>query len=372
MSAPIVESPGTPAVGPRLVELGERRILEEMLEPRYRSVPSFGDDCAPLGRHRVITTDSCGTALVCSLGETDPVHTGWLLATINLSDLAAAGAQPEGLVVNYTFPPETPARTLSRIMDGVDACAAFHGTRVLGGDIGEGREMRLSATAVGVCSHTGPEGVVSRLSRRGARAGDRLLLVGSPGYLWGAALLFHGFAEVTEEERQSVFDRACRPTAQLTAGGLLATHGLARSTTDVSDGLYAGVRSLCRANRLGALINRDLRLDAVLQQVCRRADVHPFQLAQTWGDWCLLVAVRPVDIDAATRVLAEAGIEAQDIGALTSAADDIRLNDGSVEPPEWHGVDQERFSLSSWRGHGILVALDRMRELSGSPSAAPG
>jgi thiamine-monophosphate kinase len=334
-----------------------------MLEPRYRSVPSFGDDCAPLGRHRVITTDSCGTALVCSLGETDPVHTGWLLATINLSDLAAAGAQPEGLVVNYTLPPETPAHTLSRIMDGVDRCAAFHGTRVLGGDIGEGCELRLSATAVGICSHTGSDGVVSRLSRRGARAGDRLLLVGSPGYLWGTALLFHGFADLTEAERQSVIDRACRPTAQLTAGGLLATHGLASSATDVSDGLYASVRNLCRINRLGALIDTNLRLDAVLQKVCQQADVHPFQLAQTWGDWCLLVAVHPVDIDAATSLLAGADIEAQDIGALTSATDDIRLNDGSIEPPEWNGVDQERFSLSSWRGHGIRLALDRMREL---------
>jgi thiamine-monophosphate kinase len=364
MTAPLAEPPPAPPAGPRLSELGERRIVAEMLEPRYRSVPSFGDDCAQLGVDRVITTDSCGAALVCSLGETDPVHTGWLLATINLSDLAAAGARPEGLVVNYTLPPETPAHTLSRIMDGVDACAAAHGTRVLGGDIGEGREMRLSATAVGVCAHAGADGAVRRLSRRGAAAGDRLLLVGSPGYLWAAALLFHGFAAVTDDERREVFDRACRPQAQVPAGGLLATHGLARSATDISDGLYAAVRSLCRANGLGALVRTDVRLDPVLQRVCERAGVHPFQLAQTWGDWCLLVAVHPDGVERTHSLLRHVGVEARDIGELTAATGRVLLDGGSAEPAEWDGVDQERFSSTSWRGAGIRGALDRMRELS--------
>jgi thiamine-monophosphate kinase len=364
MTAPTAEPAPPVPTGVRLSELGERRIIAEMLEPRYRTVPSFGDDCALLGRDRVITTDSCGAALVCSLGEPDPVHTGWLLGTINLSDLAAAGARPEGLVVNYTLPPETPAHTLNRIMDGVDACAAAHGTRVLGGDIGEGREMRLSATAVGVCAHDGPDGAVRRLSRRGAAAGDRLLLVGSPGYLWAAALVFHGFAEVTAEERREVLDRACRPRAQLVAGELLARHELARSATDVSDGLYAGIRSLCRANGLGALVRTDVRLDPVLERVCERAGVHPFHLAQTWGDWCLLVAVRPDDVERTRGLLAAAGAGAREIGELTADADRVLLADGSTEPAEWDGIDQERFSSTSWRGAGITGALHRMRELS--------
>lgn len=249
-------------------------------------------------------------------------------------------------------------------MDGVDACADFHGTRVLGGDIGEGREMRLSATAVGVCSRTGPDGAVSRLSRRGARPGDRLLLVGSPGYLWAAALLFHGFAEATDEERREVLARACRPKAQLRAGGLLATHRLARSATDVSDGLYAGIRSLCRANGLGALIGTGIRLDTVLGRVCERAGVHPFQLGQTWGDWCLLVAVRPDDVEVTRTLLAQVDTDAQDIGVLTAATGQVLLDDGGAEPAEWDGIDQERFSSTSWRGDGVRGALDRMRELS--------
>ncbi len=360
MAAPIVDRSATAPT--RLVEMGERRIVAEMLEPRYREVPSFGDDCAALGLDRVITTDSCGSALVADLGEPDPVHTGWLLATINLSDLAAAGAEPEGLVVNYTLPPDTPVETLKRIMDGVDACAGSHGTLVLGGDIGEGREMRLSATAVGVRARA--DGVLSTLGRRGAAAGDRLLLVGSPGWLWGAAMIHHELATVSPADREKVFDHACRPTAQLRAGQLLAGAGLARSATDVSDGLYASVRSLCRANGLGALVDTDLELDDTLRRVCEQAGVHPFQLGQTWGDWCLLVAVHADEVDAARDLLHSDGIAAQDIGGFTADTGAVRLNDGSAEPPAWDGIDQERFSSTSWRGEGITGALDRMRALS--------
>ncbi|WP_250558518.1 thiamine-phosphate kinase [Pseudonocardia lacus] len=353
-----------PPASTLLNEMGERRIIRELIEPRYDGV---GDDCAAFGRDQVITTDSCGTALVAGMGMDDPAHTGWLLATINLSDLAAAGAEPEGLVVNYSLPPDTPVDTLKRIMDGVDACATEHGTRVLGGDIGEGRELRLSATAVGRCPRRitahGPVG--TRLSRRGARVGDHLLLIGSPGYLWGAALLHHGFATLPDEDRDVVYERACRPRAQLRAGRALAAKGLARAAIDVSDGLFAAVRGLCAANGLGADVRPHLDLDPVLDEVCRDAGVDPFQLGQTWGDWCLLVAVRPREVDLVRRLLPGRDPGVRDLGVLTAAPDRIRLVDGTAEPRLWDGIDQERFSSTSWRGDGVVAALDHMRELSG-------
>src|SRR5690242_13354888 len=104
---------------PCLADLGERGIYRQVLEPRYHSVTAFGDDCAAFGSDLVITTDACPTPLLEQLNGPDPYHTGWLLATINLSDLAAAGARPEGLVVNYTLPPSTPLADLNALMDGV-------------------------------------------------------------------------------------------------------------------------------------------------------------------------------------------------------------------------------------------------------------
>ena len=173
---------------PSLGDLGERGIQKHVLRPRYGGIDGFGDDSALLAAvtkpsELVATTDSCPTPVVNLLREPDLYHAGWLLATINLSDLAAAGAEPLGLVVNYTLPKATTVREFERLLDGVDACCAAHGTKVAGGDIRDGAATQLTATAIGRCTPG------SRLRRSGARAGDRLLLVGSPGYLWAAALL---------------------------------------------------------------------------------------------------------------------------------------------------------------------------------------
>lgn len=346
-----------PADERRLSELGERRIVSELLVPRYRAVESYGDDCAVLGNDLVISTDSCSWALVASLQMDDPFYTGWLLATINLSDLAAAGAEPEGLVVNYVLPRDTTVGVLRHIMDGVDACAASHHTSVLGGDLSEGAELRLSATAVGRCGRReSPDGPVStRLSRRGGRPGDHLLLVGSPGYLWGAALLHHGYARVPDAERDEVYRRARRPEAQLVAGRLLATHGLARAATDVSDGLCASVRNLCLANDLGALVSGRMLLDPVLETICAAVEIDSFELGQTWGDWCLLVAVAEHDVARAEGLLVAAGVGVRDIGTFTPQAGGIRLADGSAV---WDGVDQQHFSATGWHGKDVKDWLE--------------
>jgi len=348
-----------------LGEMGERQIFAQLLQPRYRDVPSFGDDCATLRRGLVITTDSCPMPLVASLGVEDPYYTGWLLATINFSDLAAAGAWPEGLVVNYTLRADTPVDVLEHIIDGVDACARFYGTGVLGGDIQDGCEMHLSATAIGRCL---PRRLSlqlrmsgGRLSRRGARAGDRLLLVGSPGYLWGAALLHYGWASLSANDTEKVFDRARRPIAQLKAGRLLAHRGIVRAAIDVSDGLYAGVRTLCDTNGLGAVMHADIELDAVLREICDQAKVTSFQLGQTWGDWSLLVAVTADDVRRAVAALTRAGIGVREVGVLTADEAVLVIADEDTKLSPWEGIDQERFSKSSWHGDGIDEYLQRLR-----------
>jgi thiamine-monophosphate kinase len=331
-----------------LGDLGEREILSRILRPRYRDTVGFGDDCAVLrtpsgGGELVATTDSCPTPLVAQLGDTDPYYAGWLLATINLSDLAAAGALPLGLVVNYTLPKHTAVADFERLLDGVDECVADHNTTVIGGDLRDGEQSQLSATAIGECVPG------RRLRRVGASVGDHLLLVGSPGYLWAAALLEGGQATVTEPDALAVRTRARLPRAQLTAGRILAESGLARAAMDVSDGLFATVRTLCEANDLGAEMTTRVRLDPVLADICRQSGVSEFDLAATWGDWSLLVAVDQHDVAAAQQKLAAESIDARMIGTLVDDTRGITVG-GAGAPVEWLGVAQERFSTRSWHG----------------------
>jgi thiamine-monophosphate kinase len=332
-----------------LGELGERGIQQVVLRPRYGGTEGFGDDSALLGTvttpsELVATTDSCPTPLVNIVAEPDLYHAGWLLATINLSDLAAAGAEPLGLVVNYTLPKSTTVGEFERLLDGVDDCCAAHGTKVVGGDIRDGAATQLTATAIGRCAPG------SRLRRSGARAGDRLLLVGSPGYLWAAALLETGHATLSEPDRSDVWRRACRPMAQLKAGQALATTGLARAAMDVSDGLFATVRTLCEANGLGAAVTGEFELDGPVAEVAAQCGVRPFDLAQTWGDWGLVVAVRVEEVGLVRKTLRGEDVAAREIGTLT---EDTSLTRGTAP---WHGIAQERFSASSWHG-GELSTL---------------
>ncbi|HEX3650357.1 MAG TPA: thiamine-phosphate kinase [Pseudonocardiaceae bacterium] len=335
-----------------LGDLGERAILADVLAPRYRDVTGFGDDCAVLGLptgagELVATTDSCPAPLVAQLGDIDPYHAGWLLVTINLSDLAAAGASPLGLVVNYTLPADTPVADFRRLLAGVDDCAAEHQTRVVGGDLRDG-PTQLSATAVGQCAQG------CRLGRRGAAVGDQLLLVGSPGYLWAEALLAEGRVTLPPDDAALLAKRARRPKAQLVAGRLLAEAGFGRAAMDVSDGLFASVRALCEVNGVGARMTGDVRLDPVPAAVCRQAGVRPFDLAATWGDWCLLVAVRPRDVEMAQAKLAANSCTSQVVGEL------VADNEIMLDTVPWQGMAQERFSTRSWHGGDLAGWLAAM------------
>ena len=113
---------------PTLGDLGERRIIAELLAPRYaHGGGRFGDDCASLSLtdiphgHLVMTTDPCPPPMAAQLGFNDPYYRGWLLATINLSDLAAAGAEPLGLLTSLQLPASTTIADFERLLDGIDA-----------------------------------------------------------------------------------------------------------------------------------------------------------------------------------------------------------------------------------------------------------
>lgn len=338
-----------------LGDLGERGIQEKLLRPRYGGTDGFGDDCAFLGVANgeiVATTDTCPTPLVNILAEPDLYHAGWLLATINLSDLAAAGATPLGLVVNYTLPKTTAVSAFRRLLDGVDDCAAAHGTRVVGGDLRDGA-VHLSATAIGRCVPG------SRVRRSGAAAGDRLLLIGSPGHLWAAALLAGNRATLPAAEAERIWSCARRPMAQLAAARLLAEQRLLRAAMDVSDGLFATVRTLCETNGLGAAITSDIRLDDAVASVAAQAGLRPFDLAQTWGDWTLVgVAASAEDVSLIRKCLGENN-SVHEIGTLVPAAEGLTLRTGTSAVP-WRGIAQERFSPSSWHGGdlpGLITAV---------------
>jgi thiamine-monophosphate kinase len=146
---------------------------------------------------------------------------GFRAAAVNLSDLAAAGAEPRGLVVTLAAPPGTAVADVVELYEGI----AETGVPVVGGDTTRAPQLVLSVTALGASDRVP--------GRAGARPGDLLVVTGPLGAA-GAA-----FRE----------GRYVRPPLRLDEGRELARH--AHAMLDVSDGIGAdaahlAARSGCR------------------------------------------------------------------------------------------------------------------------------
>jgi thiamine-monophosphate kinase len=203
----------------RLSELGELGLLAEL--ERRGLARSIGDDAAELGEGLVVTQDALVERVHFRLDWISWRDLGWRAAAVNLSDLAASGAAPEGLLVTLAAPAETELHDILELYEGI----AETGVAVVGGDLSRAEEVILSVTALGRS--------VRVPGRAGARPGDQLVLTGPLG---GSGAAFR---------RQSYV----RPPLRLAEGRELAVD--AHALLDVSDGLavdagHIALRSGCR------------------------------------------------------------------------------------------------------------------------------
>jgi thiamine-monophosphate kinase len=203
----------------RLADLGEFGLLAE-LERRGLAV-AIQDDAAELPGGRIVTQDALVEGVHFRLDWISWRDLGFRAAAINLSDLAACGAEPEGLLVTLAAPAATIVDDVLQLYEGL----AEAGVPVIGGDTSASDRLVLSVTALGR-SDRNP-------GRGGARPGDVLVVTGPLGTA-GAAFRDRRYA---------------RPPLRLAEGRRLAQ--IAHALIDVSDGLaqdagHIGARSRCR------------------------------------------------------------------------------------------------------------------------------
>jgi thiamine-monophosphate kinase len=210
----------------KLSELGELGFLEEL--ERRGLAQAIADDTAEVDG-LVVTQDALVEDVHFRLGRIGWRDLGWLAAAANLSDLAAAGAQPSALVVTLAAPGRTAVDDVLELYEGI----AETGVPVRGGDTTAAAQLVIGVTALGRSDRIP--------GRSGARPGDALVVTGPLGAA-GAAFR-HG--------------RFVRPPLRLREGRTLAKH--AHAMIDISDGLAVDAAHLAR--RSGCRIEIDL--DAV-------------------------------------------------------------------------------------------------------------
>ena len=210
----------------------------------------IGDDAAllqpPAGQQLAVTSDLLVSG-VHFLPDADPYSLGHKALAVNLSDLAAMGAEPAWFMLNLALP-KADANWLQPFCRGMFHLAREHNVQLVGGDTSRG-PLTIAIEAHGFV----PEG--KALRRSGAKAGDRIYVTGTLGD--AALALRHrlGGIRLPENDQAAVAGRLDRPTPRVREGLLL--RGIAHSAIDISDGLLADLGHILEMSRVGARINLD-------------------------------------------------------------------------------------------------------------------
>lgn len=267
-------------------------------------VLGIGDDAAILrpgsGEDVVVSADTYVEDVHFRWRSESPRGVGRRVLVANLSDLAAMGARPLGFTLALASPPDLPVHCIDGVLAGLLHEARQHGCPLVGGNVTRARETHLAITVVGGVRRGGA------LTRRGSRAGDRLLVTGTLG---GAAL------ERARAERAGGRVRRVA-TPRLRAGRALARIPEVGACIDISDGFEADVRRLLGERLHVALEPGRLPLPQGFARRCADLGLDPETLSQAGGeDYELLFTLRPRGPDAAT-LTRRLGVRVSELGRI--------------------------------------------------------
>lgn len=207
----------------------------------------IGDDCAivaPAEKQNIAVTTDTLVAGVHFPINTTPRAIGHKAIAVNLSDLAAMGAEPSWISVAITLP-EVDEQWIGEFCTGLFDLCEYYNVQLIGGDTTQG-PLSITVTAQGVV----PAG--QHITRSGARSGDWLYVTGELGDAALALTHVLGKIKLNKEALAKVKDRLDFPKPRVLAGQAL--RGYASSAIDLSDGLMADLKHICQASGVGANI----------------------------------------------------------------------------------------------------------------------
>jgi thiamine-monophosphate kinase len=284
----------------------------------------IGDDAAlldiPSGHELAITTDTLVNGRHFPENAL-PYDIGWKALAVNLSDLAAMGAEARWVTLAITFP-DYDEKFLRDFSRGFFALAGQENISLIGGDTTRG-PLAVTVTAMGLV----PRG--KALRRDGAQVGDDIYVSGTVGDAGlGLRIVLEQWPEILPPEIEDfALSRLHRPTPRIGLG--LRLRGMASAALDISDGLAQDLGHILQASGVGAEIDLQcLPKSAALQGIDSAfADV----LALTSGDDYELLFTAPDNARAEIEKLSPACTR---IGRITDSGGLIFLRNGvKVEMP---------------------------------------
>jgi thiamine-monophosphate kinase len=241
----------------KLSRLGEFGLIERI---RSRAAKGsgvrlgIGDDAAWVENPRgssLVTADLLIENVHFKLKWTSLVDLGFKALAVNLSDVAAMGGIPAYAILSLGIPTGFDSKAIDDFYRGVHGLAVPSRVSVVGGDISTAKMLIVSVCVIG---HTSGQPI----RRNGAAVGDDIYVTGTLGdSALGLKLLREGKTNERFMAARKLVQRHRRPAPRLAAGEFLGKEQLATAMIDISDGLVQDLGHICRASRLGAIIEND-------------------------------------------------------------------------------------------------------------------
>ncbi|MEZ5638743.1 MAG: thiamine-phosphate kinase [Burkholderiaceae bacterium] len=231
--------------------MGEFDLIERYFrQPVRRAALGVGDDCALLrvapGHQLAVSSDMLVQGRH-FLADTDPSALGHKALAVNLSDLAACGAQPLAFTLALALPSADPL-WLEPFAQGLLALAHAHDCELVGGDTTAG-PLNICITVFGEVPAS--DGRSQALLRSGARDGDDIYVSGTLGDARLALEAMRGqWPSLPAALHAQALQRLHRPTPRVALGRAL--RGVAHAAIDVSDGLLGDLGHVLQASGVGA------------------------------------------------------------------------------------------------------------------------
>ena len=308
--------------------MNEFEIIDKFLALKVKNrkdvIQGVGDDCAllkvPRGQRLAVTMDTLISG-VHFLPDCNPSHIAHKAIAVNLSDLAAGGAEPAWITVSLTIP-EFDQAWLESFHSGLKKMAEYFGIQIVGGDTCKG-PLSITVQAHGFV----PEKVFCR--RNTAQAGELICVTGTLGDAALGLLVAQGKLDVkNDEDKAFLLKKYETPYPRLASG--IALRNRATAGIDISDGLLADVNHISQASNVGILLRWErIPLSDAAKNVADKSLLMKSALTGG-GDYELCFTVKEDELEATQQALEMVGSDCTAIGRL-SGKPGVRILDGKEE-----------------------------------------
>ncbi len=295
----------------KISHLGEKKLIKRLLERSRDLQPnspffdefyfkSLSDDSAliDLGDEYLVVTSDLLLESSHLPPAMSPKEKGMKVVTVNVSDLAAMGAEPFGFILSLGLPKDLPLEEFDEIMEGVFQACHDYDLGLMGGDTNQSDELILSGTCLGTVNKN------NVLMKDGARPGDVVAVTGPLGVAAAGFEFLLSPPSINENLKKTlnsstlelIKKHTLKPHARLKEGVFLAKTGFVTSATDITDGLASEVDELLEASEKGVgitLYEKMIPFNPETNEVASALNKDPLDFALYYGeDFELLLTIQ--------------------------------------------------------------------------------